>query len=55
MFLIDQEVSRVLYGCNRGRVVAPGSLDHDLIAATEKENFDLQVSLCYSISRPRVR
>ena len=38
-------MSRVLYGCNRGSVVAPGALDHDLIEATKKENFDLQVSL----------
>lgn len=37
-----QEVSRVLYGCNRGRVVTPVSLDGDLCDTSRKENFDLQ-------------
>lgn len=38
-----QEVSRVLYGCNRGSVVTPGTLDRDVINAMKAKDFDLQM------------
>lgn len=38
-----QEVSRVLYGCNRGRVVTPVALKDD--DKSKQDNFDLQVRL----------
>lgn len=37
-----QEVSRVLYGCNQGRVVTPGLIDKHLGDESNEENFDLQ-------------
>lgn len=41
-----QEVSRVLYGCNRGRVVTPVAPQDD--DESKQDNFDLQVRLYLS-------
>jgi len=42
-----QEVSRVLYGCNRGEVLKPLPLHNTLSSASVEQNFDVQVSTCW--------